>query len=832
MQKVMRFVTRLLAAGILTGFLAGLPVRAQTTTQITLNFNVDYVLELPANQYMGSGTIAPFGNATLNGVESFTSTSATISITFTLANGDTFQATSGGATASGSQCTISPTITGGTGAFVNATGSIVLNYACSSSTSTVGSFQIGGTGSITVPGSGTLSVTPPALTFSFFQGSPASSQTILLNNGTARPATFSATTGGESWLTISPTSGAAPAFAITSVTVNVDPSRLAPGTYVGTVTVAVTGGPQFPVSITVTVNSTSQALALSETALRFQVAAGAGAPPSQSITVLNRGTGSLNWTAKASTLVGSWLSVSPLSGTSGASATVAVDPANLQPGDYYGLVVFSSPGAADSPQTAVVVLNVLPATTVVPTAEPTGLIFVGPQGGANPAPKLVTVANSSNQSVTVTATVVSQQNGLFSTNLSNATVTSAQPAQFMVSPNLSGLKAGVYRGVLRLGFGNGSIQEVTILVVVTPPASTTAPQDSIRNAAMPAACTPTQLLPVSTVLGPGFNATAAWPTALEVQVVDDCGSAMGRGSVVASFSSGDAALSLVSLGAGNWSSTWQPRFSASSGAVVITVMAESAQPPLTGTLQINGTLQPNQATPGIGGVVSTASFRPNAPLAPGAFASVFGSHLATATSLAGALPLTTKLAGAQAILGGELMPVQYASDGQLNVIIPYDLPPNSTQQLIVLQNLAYSTPEMVTIASAQPAVFSQNQSGKGPGAITVVKPNGTQFSADPSHPASAGDALVIYCAGLGAVNPPVATGAAAPGSPLAKVSNPITVTIGGQPATVLFAGLTPAFAGLYQVNVVVPKGITPAPDVPVVLTGAGLSSPAVTVAIR
>src|SRR5579863_9547540 len=39
---------------------------------------------------------------------------------------------------------------------------------------------------------------------------------------------------------------------------------------------------------------------------------------------------------------------------------------------------------------------------------------------------------------------------------------------------------------------------------------------------------------------------------------------------------------------------------------------------------------------------------------------------------------------------------------------------------------------------------------------------------------------------------PAATGAAAPGSPLGKVSNAITVTTGGQPATVLFAGLAPA----------------------------------------
>src|ERR1035438_639439 len=93
-----------------------------------------------------------------------------------------------------------------------------------------------------------------------------------------------------------------------------------------------------------------------------------------------------------------------------------------------------------------------------------------------------------------------------------------------------------------------------------------------------------------------------------------------------------------------------------------------------------------------------------------------------------------------------------------------------------------------------------DQSGAGAGVITVVKPDGTQFPNTPSEPAKSGDALVIYCAGLGAVNPLVPDGAAAPSSPPAMTVNPVNVTIGGKPAPVLFSGLAPGFAGLYQVN--------------------------------
>jgi uncharacterized protein (TIGR03437 family) len=62
--------------------------------------------------------------------------------------------------------------------------------------------------------------------------------------------------------------------------------------------------------------------------------------------------------------------------------------------------------------------------------------------------------------------------------------------------------------------------------------------------------------------------------------------------------------------------------------------------------------------------------------------------------------------------------------------------------------------------------------------------------------------------------------------------NDATVTIGDQPAQVFFSGLAPEFAGLYQVNVIVPSGIAPGANVPVILTVAGVSSPPVTVAIQ
>jgi uncharacterized protein (TIGR03437 family) len=82
------------------------------------------------------------------------------------------------------------------------------------------------------------------------------------------------------------------------------------------------------------------------------------------------------------------------------------------------------------------------------------------------------------------------------------------------------------------------------------------------------------------------------------------------------------------------------------------------------------------------------------------------------------------------------------------------------------------------------------------------------------------------------VNPPVEAGQPAPESTVSRTVNPVKVTIGGRQAQVLFSGLTPRFAGLYQVNAVVPEGIVAGEAVPVVITALEQESLPVTVAVQ
>jgi uncharacterized protein (TIGR03437 family) len=388
---------------------------------------------------------------------------------------------------------------------------------------------------------------------------------------------------------------------------------------------------------------------------------------------------------------------------------------------------------------------------------------------------------------------------------------------------MTGLAAGVYTGDLSIHFAEANTTHHVLIVLIVVPPGSSAPKPSEQRLA--AAC-PAKLVPVFTLLGQNFSAIAGWPTSLEVTVVDDCGHPMITGAVAVSFSSGDPLVSLNSLGDGRWSGTWSAR--ANSGAPV-TITARATSPPLQGTASIIGNLETRGPVPAIdaGGVINSANKA--ALLGPGGVVSIYGANLAQGTGTSNDPPFPAQSGGTQVILAGRSLPLRVTSAGLINAIVPYDVPVNATHQLIIQSGAAYSVPVPVTIATAGPAIFA-DQSGAG--LVFDIQPDGTQFMVDADHPAAAGDTLVIYCAGLGAVDPPIPDGSAAPDSPPSNTTNTVAVTIGGQPATVGFAALAPATVGTYQIMVTMPDGVAPAPDVTLVVSVGGQDSPAATIAVQ
>jgi uncharacterized protein (TIGR03437 family) len=638
------------------------------------------------------------------------------------------------------------------------------------------------------------------------------------------------------WISIPTPNGNILASSRAAITAMVNPQGLPPGVYTGSVHVAITpssgAGSSREAPVTLIVNAMSPALTLSETGVDFQAMSGSTVAQGQFVAVSNSGSGTLSFSATASTVSGgNWLTISPLSGSATSSAAsvenIRANPSSLAPGQYFGSVTVTATGAINSPQSVNVVLTVLASASTNALISPTSLSFIALPSG-NPASQSVEVINSSSQTLTVsTILTFAEGNGWFTATPSAATLTSAQPLTETIAVNTTGLAPGTYLGTMDIHLAETNSDYLVSVELVVP-------KSIPSSSGTGTACTPTQLLPVFTNLEGGFQTAAAVPVAVQVNVTDDCGSPLTSGSIVMYFpGSEDPAVSLAPLGNGQWTGSWMPHHIAG-GAAQVGIVAASFTSAIYGSAGIAGTLSPNSAAPLVNaaGVVSAASLAPNAPVAPGSYLSIFGSNLSAEPSAASSLPLPATLGGAQVLLGGQPLPLNYVGPKQINAIVPYGTPVNTIQQLTVIQNGMYSLAETLVVAVAQPAVFTQDQSGAGAGVITVVKPDGTQFPNTPSEPAESGDALVIYCAGLGTVNPPVPDGAAAPSSPPAMTVNPVNVTIGGQPAPVLFSGLAPGFAGLYQVNVTVPLGITAAPNVPVILYVGTASSPSVTVAIR
>jgi uncharacterized protein (TIGR03437 family) len=616
---------------------------------------------------------------------------------------------------------------------------------------------------------------------------------------------------------------------------------LTPGTYNGSIDITGgAGGSQFSaiVPVTLSISPPSGILLVSQEALTFNSVAQGGAPLPQVFGILNTGQGSLGWSASASTVSGgNWLQLLNTSGTvqnpllDVSTVRAAADATGLAPGSYYGKIVIASAGAANSPQSLTVILNVLPpGTQLGPQIYPNGLIFTG-VAGATPGSQDVSIANTS----AVPNNYQSGAIGPVSSLPTNATLQPSQPTTLHVYPDFSSLSPGVTRGTVALQFSDGSAaQAINVLMSVAPATGSTAALAGEDGKLEPRAstCPPQALnvvfrLPQQPALS--FQATVGQSTTLEVAVSDSCGNSVVPGNqqpqVVVVFNNGDPQQTLSYIGNGVWQASWRPVNAGPLVTASVSAAIKAGTALAAGSATVHGSvIQPSAAAPLVTaqGVVHAASDAGGIPIAPGELISIYGANLASGLSGPTGLPLPLSSNGTQVFLGTQPLPILYTSSGQMNVQVPYTAPVNTTFQLSVQNGSTLSVPQTVTVAPASPGIFTVNQKGFGQGAI--LKSDGVSL-AQAGTPAGIGETVIIYCTGLGATTPSVTEGQPAPSTPaLAMTSNPTTVAIGGQPATVAFSGLTPGFAGLYQVNAVVPSGIATGDAIPVTVTVAGQTS--------
>ncbi len=237
-------------------------------------------------------------------------------------------------------------------------------------------------------------------------------------------------------------------------------------------------------------------------------------------------------------------------------------------------------------------------------------------------------------------------------------------------------------------------------------------------------------------------------------------------------------------------------------------------------------------------------------VAPGSYIEIFGTGLSNVTAVNGTAwnpnATLTTLATDPVIASGAVLPLQiafvtvsfdvpsagisvpghllYVSPGQINVQVPWELQGQSSVQMkVTLDGDLIGNVVTVPLAHAAPAFFQYSG--------TAI---GTDLSGNlltTANPATRGQIIMLYANGLGPVNNQPASGNPPGASPLPSTPNLAVVTIGGQNAQVLYSGLAPSFPGLYQLNVVVPAGIS-AGSQPITVSIGDATSPTLNLPVQ
>jgi len=197
------------------------------------------------------------------------------------------------------------------------------------------------------------------------------------------------------------------------------------------------------------------------------------------------------------------------------------------------------------------------------------------------------------------------------------------------------------------------------------------------------------------------------------------------------------------------------------------------------------------------------------PLAPNAIP----SSGTVGTTLAAGGPTSVSFNGAPA-------PILYASASATSVIVPYDVAGASSANVVVSYKGNATSSFSANLAATAPALFTLNESGSGE--VVAINSDGTVNGT--SNAAARGMPVLLYATGEGQTDPAGVNGTIITEFVRIPIA-PVSLTIGGQPATVIYAGSAPGdVSGVMELEAIVPANATTGAS-PIVLTVGSNSSP-------
>jgi len=345
---------------------------------------------------------------------------------------------------------VSVATTGMTAGFC--TGNVIVTYNNGTNASSTVIIPV----TVDISSTAMLTVTPP---FGFGVVTATAGSGALISNkisinstdGSALSFTATASTPNSpvTWLFLGSSSGTTQQY----LQVQISPSGLSVGTYTGSITISPTtsatlpsGALTIPVVLTVSANTT---VTVSPSSLSFSQPQNAVTPPASQTLTLTAAGGSTTFTASVSPVTGgTWLQVSPLSGTASGTLTASVLQNSLSPGTYTCNILLNFLNAATPTVTVPVSLVVTAAQTV--TIAPTALSFAYQLGAAAPAAQTLNIT-STGGAVNVAVSSSSTTNWLSVTPTSGTTGASgtALPLTVSIIP-ASFTAAGTYTGTITI----------------------------------------------------------------------------------------------------------------------------------------------------------------------------------------------------------------------------------------------------------------------------------------------------------------------------------------------------------------------------------------------